>query len=108
MMRPAFACGEIGIGGEADLGAAHLFTIASQSCVAFSAYCEPRCQPTQHAPRQAGQRPGEYPADVAMRQPPDFRLLPLLPEFLDRLSLREQIMDSFNQQNIFFWDEWRG
>jgi hypothetical protein len=35
-----------------------------------------------------------------MRQSPDFRLLPLLPELLDRLPLREQVMDSFNQQYI--------
>ena len=46
--------------------------------------------------------------DVAMRQPPDFRLLPLLPKLLDRLRLREQIMDSFNQQYVLFRDDWRG
>ena len=54
-------------------------------------------------------KPGlNMPTDVAMRQSPDFRLVPLLPEVLDRLHIREQIMDSFNQQYIFLRDEWRG
>ena len=57
---------------------------------------------------RAHQAQHELRTNVAMRQSPDFRLLPLLPELLDRLPLREQIMDSFNQQNIFFRDDWRG
>jgi len=56
-------------------------------------------QPAKHATRQARH---EQRANVAMRQSPDFRLFPLLPEVLDRLPLREQIMDSFNQKMFSF------
>ena len=68
-------------------------------------FIEAQCQPAQNAVRQAWR---EYPTDVAMRQPPDFRLLPLLPKLLDRLHIRAQIMDPFNQQYIFLRDDWRG
>jgi hypothetical protein len=41
---------------------------------------QPRRQPTQNAVRYA--RRDEHETDVATRQPPDFRLVPLLPDFL--------------------------
>ncbi len=37
-----------------------------------------------------------------MRQPPEVRLPPLLPEFLGLVCLHKQVVASLNQQNIFF------
>src|SRR5207245_10769233 len=65
----------------------------------------PWCQPAKHVPHQAQH---ELRTNVTVRQSPDFRLFPLLPEVLDRLPGREQIMDTFNQQYIFLRDDWRG
>src|SRR6266567_1874450 len=68
-------------------------------------YVQSRREPTQNAVAQAQH---ELRTNVPVRQSPDFRLFPLLPEFLDWLPLREQVMDCFNQQYIFLRDDWCG